>query len=63
MHAQDLLVDAGTDRHTIEGVAEGLPELDVVAALAIIVEPVDSGNTGTFVVPTKGEEVFRVLVL
>lgn len=34
MAAEDLLVDDGSDRQTVEAVGERLPELDVVATLA-----------------------------
>jgi hypothetical protein len=42
VHAEDLLVNKGSDRETVETVSEGLPQLDVVTAFAFIVEPIDS---------------------
>ena len=33
MHAQDLLIDAGTDGHGIEDITDRLPELDVVTII------------------------------
>lgn len=30
MHTEDLLVDHSSDGETVEGVSEGLPQLDVV---------------------------------
>mmetsp|Transcript_119900 Transcript_119900/g.187270 ORF Transcript_119900/g.187270 Transcript_119900/m.187270 type:complete len:202 (-) Transcript_119900:79-684(-) len=63
MHAHNLLVDKSTNRHAIEDVAELLPHLDVVAPLALIVEPVDPGDRCTFVVSSQLEKVFRVFRL
>jgi hypothetical protein len=63
MHAQDFFVDASTDGHRIEDIAERLPKLDVVPPLAIVVEAIDAGDTGTLMVATQGEEVFWILVL
>jgi hypothetical protein len=63
MHTQDLLVNTAANRHAIEDITEGLPELDVVAAFAIVVKPIDTCDTSTFVVSTQSEEVFLVLVL
>ena len=63
MHAHDLLVNHTTHRHTIEDVAELLPHLDVVAALALIVEAVDARDRGTLVVSTQLKEVFWILHL
>jgi hypothetical protein len=42
MHAKDLLVDDGSNWQAIEAVSEGLPQLDVVAALALIVKAINS---------------------
>lgn len=63
MHGEDLLVDDSGDGQAVEAVGEGLPQLDVVAALALIVEAVDSVDGGTLVVATEDEEVFGVLDL
>lgn len=63
MHGEDLLVDNGGNRQAVEAVGEGLPELDVVATLALIVESVDTVDRGTFVVTAENEEVFGVFDL
>ena len=34
MHSEDLLIDYGSNRKTVETVGEGLPELDVVSSFA-----------------------------
>lgn len=38
MTAEDLLVNDGGDGQTVETVCEGLPEFDVIATLALVVE-------------------------
>jgi hypothetical protein len=63
MYTKDFLVDNGTNWHTIEAVREGFPQSNVVPPLAFIVEPIDSVDTGTLVVPTENEKVFGILNL
>ena len=63
MHAEDLLIDDGRDWEAVEAVCEGLPELDVVAALALVVEAVDTVDGGALVVASEEEEVLGVLDL
>lgn len=63
MHGEDLLIDNGSNRQAVEAIGEGLPELDVVAALALIVEPVDTVDRGAFVVAAENEEVLGVFDL
>ena len=41
MHGEDLLVDDGGNWEAVEAVGKGLPELDVVSSLALVVEAVD----------------------
>lgn len=57
MHAKDFLVDDGSDGQAIEAVCEGLPDLDVVPPLALIVEAVDAIDGGTLVIAAQDEEV------
>ena len=59
--AEDLLVDDGGDGQAVEAVGEGLPQLDVVAALALVVEPIYPVNTGALVIATQNKEVLGVL--
>ena len=47
MHANDLVIDERAHCHAVEGVTEGLPELDVVPAFALVVEAVDPRDGGT----------------
>lgn len=63
MHGEDLLINDGGNRETVEAVGESLPELDVVSALALIVETVDTVDRGTLVVSAQNEEVLGVLDL
>jgi len=63
MHAHDLLIDKSADRHAVEDVTELFPKLDVVTPLALIVEPIDSGDGCTFVVASQEEEILWVLCL
>jgi hypothetical protein len=63
MHAQDLLVDDGSDWHRVKDVAEYFPGLEVVLAFALVVESVDAIDSGGLVVAPQQEEVLRVLDL
>ena len=63
MHAEDLLVDDGSNGETVEAVGESLPELDVIAALALVVESIDTVDRRALVVTTEDEEVLGVLDL
>jgi hypothetical protein len=63
VHGEDLLVDDGSDREAVEAVGEGLPQLDVVPSLALIIEAVDPVDGGALVVTAQDEEVLGVLDL
>jgi len=63
VHTHDLVIDETADRHAVEDVTELLPELDVVASLALVVKAVDSSNGGAFMVAPQKEEVLWVLHL
>lgn len=63
MHGENLLVDDGGDGQAIEAIREGLPQLDVVAALALIVEAVYTVDRSAFVIPAKNEEILGVFDL
>ena len=63
VHGEDLLVDDGGNGQAVEAVGEGLPQLDVVSSLALIVETVDAVDRGTLVVTAEDEEVLGVLDL
>jgi len=61
--AEDLLVDDGRHGQAVEAVREGLPHLDVVPPLALVVEAVDAVDGRALVVAPQDEEVLRVLDL
>jgi hypothetical protein len=63
VHGEDLLVDNSGYRQAVEAVGKSLPELDVVAALALVVESVDTVDRGAFVVTAENEEVFGIFDL
>lgn len=63
MHGENLLVNDGGNGEAVEAVGEGLPELDVVSALALIVESINTVDRGALVVTAENEEVFGVLDL
>jgi hypothetical protein len=63
MHGEDLLVDNGSDGQAVEAIRERLPQLDVVAALAFVVEAIDTVDRGALVVASEDEEVLGVLDL
>jgi hypothetical protein len=63
MHAENLFVNKGGNGQAVETVGEGLPDTDVVASLALVVESVDSVNGGALVVASQHEEVLGVLNL
>ena len=53
VHGEDLLVDDSGDRKAVETVRKCLPQLNVIAALALVVESIDLGDLARFVVPAK----------
>jgi hypothetical protein len=63
VHGEDLLVNDGGNGQAVEAVGKCLPQLDVVASLALIVETVDAVDGGTLVVAAQDEEVLGVLDL
>ena len=63
VHCEDLLIDDRRDRQAVEAVGEGLPQLDVVTSLALIVEAVDAVDGRALVVAAQDEEVLWVLDL
>ena len=61
--ADDLLVDDGRYGQAVEAVGERLPELNVVAALALVIKAIDPVDGGALVVTTQEEKVLWVLDL
>ena len=63
MHAQDAVVDDGGDGQHVEAKAEVLPQTNVVAASALVVESVHSVDALTLVVASQQINVLRKLDL
>lgn len=63
MHGEDLLVDDGGNGQAVEAVSEGLPQLDVVSSLALVVESVNTVDRRALMVSAKYKEVLWVLDL
>ena len=63
MHSEDLFVDDGSNWQAIEAVGEGLPQLDIISSLALVVEAIDAIDRCTLVVATEDEEVLGILDL
>lgn len=63
MHCEDLLVNNSSNGQAVEAVSKGLPQLNVISSLALVVEAVDAVDRGAFVVTTEDEEVLWVFDL
>jgi hypothetical protein len=50
VHCEDLLINDSCNGQAVEAVGEGLPELDIVSSLALIVESVDTVDGRAFMV-------------
>ena len=63
MHAEDFFVNDGGYGKAIEAVRKGFPQLYVVPPLALVIEPIDSVNRGTFMVTSEDKEILGILDL
>jgi len=63
MHGKNLLIDDRGNGQIVKAISESFPQFDVVSAFAFIIEAVYPINTGTFMVATQDEEIFRVFYL
>jgi len=63
MHSKDFLVDDSGDRQAVEAVGKGLPQLDVIATFALIVEAIDTIDRRAFVIAAEDEKVFGIFDL
>jgi hypothetical protein len=63
VHGENLLVDDSSDGKAVEAIGKGLPELNVIATLALVVEAIDTVDRSTLVVTSQNEEVLGVLDL
>lgn len=58
MHTEDLVIDKGSDWHTVENILKLFPQSDAVPIFAFVIESVNSVNLTTLVIATKEEKVF-----
>lgn len=63
MHANNLIINDGATGQAVECVAELLPHFDGEATAALVVETVDSIDSGALVVAAQEEKVLRVFDL
>lgn len=63
MHGEDLLVNDGGNGQAVEAIGKCLPQLDVVATLALVVKAVDAVDGRALVVTPQDEEVLGILDL
>jgi hypothetical protein len=60
MYTKYFFVDNSGHRKTIEAICEGLPKFDIVTALALIVEAINSVDGSALMVPSQEEEVLWI---
>jgi hypothetical protein len=63
VHCEDLLVNDGSNWQAVKAISKGLPQLDIVPSLALVVETVYAVDGGAFVVAAENEEIFRIFDL
>lgn len=63
MHAQNSVFNEGGDGEVIEQINEFFPELDIVSAFALVLEPVDASDVLVLVVASKQLHFVRVFYL
>lgn len=61
MHAENLVVNQGRNRHAVEHVLKLFPEPDTVPIFALVIKPVDSVDLAALVVTPQQEEVLLEL--
>lgn len=57
---ENLFIDNGGDRQTIEAIGKGFPQFDVEAPLALIIKTVYSINGGALVIAPQQKEILWV---
>jgi hypothetical protein len=60
MHAQQFFTYYSRNWHTVEGISESFPNLDVISAMAFIIETVYSIHMSDLMVSSKHKEVFWI---
>lgn len=61
VHGENLLIDYCCNRHAVEGVSESLPDANVVASFALVIEAIDAVDGSALMVSSKDEEVLGIL--
>jgi hypothetical protein len=61
VHAEDLFVYDGRNWQAVEAVSEGLPQLNIVPPLALVVESIYSVNRCALMIASQNEKVLRIL--
>jgi hypothetical protein len=60
VHRENLLINDCCDRKAVEAVSKGLPKLNVISSLALVVESIDTVDGSAFVVAAEDEKVLWV---
>jgi hypothetical protein len=57
VHAHDLFVNEGDQRHMVKAIIELLPERDFVPSLDFVKEPINTRDGLTFVVSSQNDDL------
>lgn len=63
VHSKDFLVDNCGNGQAVKAIGKGLPQLDVIASLALIIEAINAVDGRALVVSAQDEKVFWILDL
>lgn len=63
MHAQNLLVNDGSNWQTIETIRKGLPQFNIISSLALLVETINAIDACALVITTQNKEVLGIFDL
>lgn len=63
MHTDDFVINNSRTGEAVKSIAECLPQLDTETTTTLVIESVDPVDSGTLVVTSEDEKVFRVLDL
>ena len=60
MHAENSILNHGTNRQVVEDLSEGLPKSQGIDSFTLIIKPINSINRRTFMITSKQEEILRI---
>jgi hypothetical protein len=63
VHAENLVVNEGRNRHAVKHILELLPNPDAEAALALVIKAINAVDLPALVISTQQEKVLFVLQL